>query len=152
MWSTVRAGPEQRCAADGGNEFLAGQATGERWCGAVLMGAFSARSTSTRSTSQSSARCWEVGEDAARLAHHRGTAVAFAIHDDQLAARPSLVDSPWPVEGTAHIEPPVNEPTGNIGEPSCTTQDLVRGEPGVVAPAMGDLAGKAEAKPRVVVA
>ena len=79
-------------------------------------------------------------------------AVSFVVDDDELTAGPGLLQPPRGIEGAADVEPPVDEPAGDPGEPVGVAHDLVGSEPGVVTPAVGDLSGEAEPEHRVLVA
>jgi hypothetical protein len=55
--------------------------------------------------------------------------VTFAVDDDELAVGPGLMDAPRAVEGTAEVEPSVDEPSGYPGQSICVSDDLILGEP-----------------------
>lgn len=111
----------------------------------------SARSAFSRPLCPSGFAGRELGEGLAPVAEHSRAAVAFVVHDDEVAAGPRPVQEPRAVEGAAEVEPTLDEPSGDAGKPVGVREDLISLEPGVVPPTMSDLAGEAEPEPRVVV-
>lgn len=75
--------------------------------------------------------------------------MTFVVHHRELAAGPGLVDAPRCVERAADVEASVDQPAGDVGEAADVLDDLVGGEPGVVAPAVRHLWGDAEPETRV---
>ncbi len=75
--------------------------------------------------------------------------MTFVVDDDEFTAGPRVVDPPWSVEGATEVEPAVDEPSPDSGQSRCISDDFVRREPRVVAPAVGHLPSEPEAKSRI---
>lgn len=55
--------------------------------------------------------------------------MTLVVHNDQLAARPRLVEAPRRVERAADIEPAVNQPARYAREPPRVGHNLVGSQP-----------------------
>src|SRR5512142_2053130 len=70
----------------------------------------------------------------------------------QLGIRPCLGKQPGGVGGAAEVEAAVDQDAGNPGEPVGVPENLVVGEPGVVAEVVGDDPRERHPEGRIVIA
>ena len=71
--------------------------------------------------------------------------VAF-VDEDEVTGGPCLVDTPGRIKGAADVEPAVDQPAGDGGQPIGVADDLVWFQPRVVPPAVWHLASDPEPK------